>query len=142
MVSGVNLLGERGSTCEFHCSPEGVTSTSSMGMGMGSTPKQIEATLGAYLILLCQPKTKRNKKWGGIIREARRVWVDTELKQAAVASQKGRPRLGQGGPRQLAPSGQTPWLRCSRPQYKGGLDEPYHLGGLVTAYKRPPKGFC
>jgi hypothetical protein len=64
MVSGVNLLGERGITCEFHCSPEGVTSTSSMGMGMGTTPKQIEATLGAYLILLCETKTKRNKKWG------------------------------------------------------------------------------
>ena len=67
MVSGVNLLGERGSTCEFHHSPEGVNSTSSMGMGMGmgSTPKQIEATLGAYLILLCQPKNKRNNKIGG-----------------------------------------------------------------------------
>ena len=78
---------------------------------------------------------------GGIIREARRVLVDTELKQAAVASQKGRPRLGQGGPRQLAPSGQTPWLRCSRPQYKGGLDEPYHLGSIDTANKKPPKGF-
>ncbi len=86
MVSAVSLLGEQGIICEGHCSPEGVTSTPSMGMG--TTTKQIEATLAAYFILLCQPKTKRNKQKGeGITSGARRVWVDTRLKQSTMASQ-------------------------------------------------------